>query len=142
MKTNQLLVILALVGAVQTVTAGTDVPAPVSGPMTTVTQNDENENLLADSIGRTLYVFDVDLGQAAPVCTADCSEIWPPYIVTDDEASALKAPLGAVARTNKNLQVTYEGRPVYTYAFDRIQGGDKGDGIGNFWHYIELPAAK
>ena len=36
------------------------------------------------------------------------------------------------------IQLTYEGRPVYTYAFDRVKGDDHGDGIGGVWHYIEI----
>lgn len=100
--------------------------------------NDEGEKLVADSFNRTLYVFDLDQGKAAPACAADCAEVWPPYIVSDEEAAVLVAPLGTIVRANKKLQLTYDSRPVYTYAFDRDLGDDKGDGLGGVWHYIEL----
>lgn len=101
-------------------------------------QNDEKESLLTDSFGKVLYVFDLDQHLPAPKCTGDCAEVWPPYVVTPAEAGALQAPLGTITRANKKLQLTYLGRPVYTYIFDRQKGDDNGDGIGGVWHYIEL----
>ncbi|MGZ3798317.1 MAG: hypothetical protein ACXVB1_18245 [Pseudobdellovibrionaceae bacterium] len=41
-------------------------------------------------------------------------------------------------RINKKTQLTYNGRPVYTYAFDRIQGDQLGDGVAKSWHVIEI----
>ena len=105
--------------------------------LTTQTKNDEGETLLADSTGRTLYVFDVDQGKAAPACNGNCAEVWPPYLLTPSDNVAVKAPFGTITRANKNVQLTYQGRPVYTYAFDRKTGDDQGDGIGGVWHYIE-----
>lgn len=107
-------------------------------PLTTVVTNDEGEKLLANSSGNTLYVFDMDNGKPTSVCNGDCAEVWPPYLLSGDEAAGLKAPYAAVARNNKKLQLTYEGRPVYTYAFDRGEAADSGDGIGGVWHYIEV----
>lgn len=106
--------------------------------LTTVVTNDENEQLVADSFERTLYVFDVDQGSNTSKCVADCAEVWPPYIVTAAEAATLQAPLGTVIRANKKLQLTYNGRPLYTYILDRQKGDDHGDGLGGVWHYIEL----
>lgn len=101
-------------------------------------QNDEGEVLLADSLGKTLYVFDVDLGTPTSQCVGDCAEVWPPYIITAEEAQTLVSPLGSVARTNGKLQLTRDGRPLYTYIFDRAKGDELGEGIGGVWHYIEI----
>lgn len=106
--------------------------------LTKQVKNDEGEILVADSLGKTLYVFDNDLGQTAPTCTGDCAEVWPPYIITTEEAGKLTAPLASAVRPNGKLQLMYEGRPVYTYIFDREEGGELGDGIGGVWHYIEI----
>jgi predicted lipoprotein with Yx(FWY)xxD motif len=100
--------------------------------------NDEKEVLITDEYHRTLYVFDNDLKQKSSVCNANCAETWPPYVVTAEEAATLKAPLGTLARANKSLQLTYLGRPLYLYAFDRAVGDDLGDGLGGVWHYIEI----
>jgi predicted lipoprotein with Yx(FWY)xxD motif len=94
--------------------------------------------VVADTFNRTLYVFDVDSGSDTSKCIADCAEVWPPYILSADEAAGLQAPLGSITRDNKKLQLTYDGHPVYTYAFEREVGGDAGDGIGGVWHYIEI----
>ena len=106
--------------------------------LTSVVQNDEKENLVADIYGKTLYVFDLDQGLPTPKCTGDCAEVWPPYILSSDEAANLQAPLGSIVRANKKIQLTYDGRPVYTYTFDRKLGDDQGDDVGNVWHYIEI----
>lgn len=113
-------------------------PAPETSKLITHVKNDEQEVLVADSFQRTLYVFDLDVGASAPKCSASCAEVWPPYIVSAEEALDLKAPLATIERDNKKLQLTYDGRPVYTYTFEREVGGDKGDGIGGVWHYIEI----
>jgi predicted lipoprotein with Yx(FWY)xxD motif len=106
--------------------------------LTTVVVNDEGEHLVADSRGNTLYVFDMDKGQTTSACNAACAEVWPPYLLAADEVAALKAPLGSITRANGKAQLTYEGRPVYQYAFDRGAAADAGDGIGGVWHYIEI----
>lgn len=122
-----LLIILSLVG----INAWAE---PAS--FTTVAANKEGESILADSFARTLYVFDVDQGSNTSKCAADCAEVWPPFLLTATEAAGLQAPLGTIARANKKLQLTFNGRPVYTYMLDRQQGDDRGDGIGGVWHYI------
>ncbi len=106
--------------------------------LTTISINEEGEKLLADSRGNTLYVFDLDLNQATSKCNSACAEVWPPYLLTADEVADLKAPLGAITRDNGKSQLTYEGRAVYSYSFDRGVAADAGDGIGGVWHYIEL----
>ncbi|MFS4460939.1 hypothetical protein [Bdellovibrio sp. HCB2-146] len=107
-------------------------------PLTTVTTNSDGQKMVADSMGKTLYVFDPDMNQPTPTCTGDCAEVWPPYLLTPDEANAVKNPLGKVERANKKMQLTYGGRPVYTYALDRAQGNDAGDGLEGTWHIIKV----
>jgi predicted lipoprotein with Yx(FWY)xxD motif len=112
-------------------------PPPAPPPLTTLVKNVEGEALLANSFNKTLYVFDVDQGKATSACNGGCSEIWPPYILSAAESAAVKAPFGVVQRTSQQPQLTFNGRPVYTYAFDREAGDDQGNGLGNVWHYIE-----
>ncbi len=106
--------------------------------LTTISINEEGEHLLADSRGNTLYVFDVDLNQTTSKCNAACAEVWPPYLLSADEIQKVKAPLGVVVRDDQKTQLTYEGRPVYSYAFDRGASADAGDGIGGVWHYVQI----
>lgn len=138
MKT--LTLILSLQLAALATWAGQEQPTPQPTALVQTVVNDEGEKLIATGTGNTLYVFDRDLNQAQPVCNATCAEVWPPYLISDDETKALQSPLGSIKRTNGQSQLTYEGRPVYTYAFDRHAADDKGDGLGGVWHYIEVEA--
>jgi predicted lipoprotein with Yx(FWY)xxD motif len=108
------------------------------GNLTTVITNGGGEHLLADAIGKTLYTFDVDKGTGTSVCSGDCAEVWPPLLVTAEETKLLLPPFGTIIRANKKAQLTHEGLPVYTYAYDRVQGDEIGDGIGGVWHKIEV----
>jgi predicted lipoprotein with Yx(FWY)xxD motif len=109
-----------------------------AGDLVTVVTNKSNEHLIADASGSTLYIFDLDQGKTTSACSATCAEVWPPYLLTDVEAVNLKAPLGKIVRANQKPQLTYEGHPVYTYAFDRGTADEAGDGVGGVWHYIQV----
>ena len=116
-----------------------DATTPVVPSLTNTVVNDEGESLLGDGSNRTLYVFDVDQSKAgSSLCNAKCAEVWPPYLLTAQEVAGLKAPLGSIVRDAGTVQLTYNGRPVYTYALDRHSADDQGDGIGGVWHYIQL----
>lgn len=105
--------------------------------LTTVTTSASGKSLLADTFGRTLYVFDPDQNKPAPACNGGCAEIWPPYLLTPNEVSGLKSPFGFIQRTSQQTQLTVNGRPVYVYAFDRQAGDDLGDGLGKVWHVLQ-----
>ncbi|MBO9668090.1 MAG: hypothetical protein J7501_14915 [Bdellovibrio sp.] len=111
---------------------------PKEAPLTTVVKNSDGKNILADSFMRTLYVFDNDQNQPMPVCEGTCAELWPPYLLTDAEMTAVKAPLGTIVRKSGKVQLTYNSRPVYTWAYDRTKGDDTGDMVENIWHIIEV----
>lgn len=115
---------------------------PVPPPLTTIVTNSEGQKIVADSNQKTLYVFDPDLNQTVPTCKNDCAEIWPPYLLTEDESLHLSPPLGSIVRHNKTIQLTYAARPVYTYAYDRIEGNDFGNGLGSVWHTIRVNNAE
>ncbi len=126
------ILIAAFIGMTQNLLAA-------SNGLTTTVLNDEKENLLANTFQRTLYVFDLDTTSASK-CSNDCAELWPPYIIDANEAKVLVAPLGSILRPNNKIQLTFNGRPLYTYGFDRKAGDDKGDGIGGVWHYLIIKA--
>jgi len=91
--------------------------------------------------GFTVYVFDLDLsspGQSS--CNSTCAQNWPPMIAP---AGSLPSPYGSIARQDGTQQLTYSGRPLYTFAFDTAAGQTNGDGVnafGGLWH-IARPAA-
>ncbi|MGZ3775017.1 MAG: COG4315 family predicted lipoprotein [Pseudobdellovibrionaceae bacterium] len=113
-------------------------PKTQQSELTTATVNSGGTEIIADSIGKTLYVFDYDLHKPSPTCAENCAEVWPPYLITAEESLHLQKPLGMIKRTDGKIQLTYKDRPTYTYAYDRISGGDLGNGNNGVWHHIEF----
>ncbi|MFN7823825.1 MAG: hypothetical protein ACK5P6_00530 [Pseudobdellovibrionaceae bacterium] len=85
----------------------------------------------------TVYVFDPDLNAQLPFCKTDCAEVWPPVLITEEESKNLGEDLAFVKRHNNKLQLTFKGRPVYTFFADRLPGEAKGNGLGGVWHVIK-----
>jgi predicted lipoprotein with Yx(FWY)xxD motif len=124
-------------GGTTTTAASTTAAAPVSA-----TSNPTLGQILVDSQGRTVYVFDNDKNGTI-ACLTGCAAAWPP-VVLDAGASlpttgALSADLTTVARPDgAQQQVAYKGRPLYRYAGDAKAGDTKGDGVGGIWHAVKL----
>ena len=84
----------------------------------------------------TVYAFENDLvGGNDSACYGGCAAAWPPILLTDNEASGI-SNLGTITRSDGNLQVTYEGRPLYFYVNDQNPGDRNGDSIPG-WYSIE-----
>lgn len=69
---------------------------------------------------QAVYMFDQD-GPDESSCYGACAKAWPP-VLTDGKPRAGKGIdadlLGTTKRTNGKRQVTYAGRPLYTYAHE------------------------
>lgn len=103
----------------------------------TASNSTVGKTVLVDSKGMTLYSLS---GERAGkwICTsAGCLKAWPPLI-----AKAGSAPNGSVGslrtvgRPGGSMQVTYQGRPLYTFVGDQKPGDAKGQGIkdrGSTW---------
>lgn len=90
-------------------------------------------DLLTDSSGMTLYVFDKDRASAGrSVCNGDCANSWPPLVASD--AAKEVGDFGLAARDDNRRQWAYKGRPLYRWAGDRKAGETSGDGVGGVWH--------
>ncbi|WP_163509732.1 COG4315 family predicted lipoprotein [Fodinicola acaciae] len=98
--------------------------------------------VLTDSSGKTLYFADQEAGGKV-VCTASCLAIWQPVIATSDPVSGnVPGKLATVKRPdNGKSQVTYDGKPLYTFQVDGGPGDAKGNaakdtfgGVSFSWH--------
>jgi predicted lipoprotein with Yx(FWY)xxD motif len=102
--------------------------------------------VLVNGQGRTLYLLTSEKGGKI-TCTAanGCTEAWPEIVL----ASGTTAPtagsgvqsslLGTVKDASGNLEVTYNGWPLYTFSGDSGPGVAKGEGISNFggtWYVL------
>ena len=90
--------------------------------------------------GRTVYVFDADLGHNnSSTCTvaSGCTAAWPP--VSPPSSASVVSPWAMFNRTDGSMgpQLTFEGRALYTFAGDTSNGTTAGEGInafGGVWH--------
>lgn len=101
--------------------------------------NDELGEFLVDANGMTLYIYTRDpLGET--VCYDRCAENWPPVIVESEDdltvADGIPGVFGTVERTNGDLNVTYNGLPLYLWRRDEAPGDSTGQAVGNVWWVI------
>jgi predicted lipoprotein with Yx(FWY)xxD motif len=98
--------------------------------------------VLTNAAGHTLYWFAKDTMNKSN-CTGSCAQYWPPVI---GRASGPSLPhgFGTIKRADGQLQVTYDGHPLYTYAGDTMARQTKGNGLnisGGLW-WAMTPSGK
>ena len=100
--------------------------------------------ILVDSRGITLYLFEADMGGSS-TCYGSCASNWPPLVTPGMPVAgpgAVQSLLGTAARRDGSVQVTYNGRPLYYFVADKKPGDLLGQGIDAFgggW-YVLSPA--
>ncbi len=99
-------------------------------------------SILVDAQGRTLYLFQKDMGGKSS-CSGSCAKAWPPdTTVTSPKAGSgvSASKLGTVKRSDGSMQITYAGHPLYTYTADATPGQVSGNGINSFggvWNAVQ-----
>jgi predicted lipoprotein with Yx(FWY)xxD motif len=97
-------------------------------------QSIDGSDVLVDSQGQALYTNNMDTGSKI-ACTGECTSIWIPVKApsggqpTSDDSS-VKAELGTVDTPDGTTQVTFDGKPLYTFAEDS-SGQVSGDGVSD-----------
>ena len=86
--------------------------------------------------GKSLYVFNNDLGSAGSNCNDACATNWPPVIVTDGSVSDIPG-VGTIMRDDGTMQASFLGRPLYFYSGDTAPGDITGQGLGGVWFLAE-----
>jgi predicted lipoprotein with Yx(FWY)xxD motif len=95
-------------------------------------------NVLVDSQGRTVYLFQKDSGTTS-ACLGPCASAWPPIPANGNPTvgSGLNASLaGTATRSDGKPQVTYNGHPLYLFSGDQNPGDANGQGstaFGGSW---------
>lgn len=92
------------------------------------------QTAMTDAAKMTLYTFDKDKGGMSS-CYDDCAKNWPPYLGKSGDKMAEGWAL--VARDDKTMQWSYDGKPVYLFAGDKKPGDMTGDGKGGVWHVLK-----
>jgi predicted lipoprotein with Yx(FWY)xxD motif len=91
--------------------------------------------VLVDSEGHTLYAFSGDHGESV-ACAGACAKAWPPLLDETGKPQpsngTAAARLGTLKRPDGTTQVTYGGRPLYTFTGDKTPGDANGNGQSAF----------
>jgi predicted lipoprotein with Yx(FWY)xxD motif len=88
--------------------------------------------LVAGSNGMTVYVFAMDVKDSGTSnCTGGCLDAWPALTVpaggTPVAGAGVTGKLGTITRAdNGELQVTYNGLPLYFFKNDKAPGDANG----------------
>jgi predicted lipoprotein with Yx(FWY)xxD motif len=103
--------------------------------------NESLGNILVNSQGRTLYLFQKDSGTTSE-CTGACAANWPPLRANGSPAIGSGANASLVAstmRSDGSRQITYNNHPLYTFVKDTKAGDTNGEGLtafGGTWYAI------
>jgi predicted lipoprotein with Yx(FWY)xxD motif len=102
-------------------TAAGSSTATVAAAGTISVQSVDGLNALVDADGNALYFNDQDTANKV-ACTGDCAAIWVPVTTQSGQPSSddssVEAKLGVVTGPNGENQVTFEGKPLYTFTED------------------------
>ena len=93
--------------------------------------NTPKGQVLTDARGMTLYVFDVDKPGTSS-CYGSCAETWRP--LKAEQSTVPQRQFSVVLRKDGTSQLSYKGRPLYTWHKDNAPGDINGDGFRDTWH--------
>ena len=112
---------------------------PAKGSVVLVVQKSAVGYVLAAANGQVLYTYDKDTKGGTPTCTGSCAAIWLPLTGNPLAGTATTGlgTLGTVSDANGAKQVTYNGKPLYTFNGAKPLSV-KGNGVGGVWHVIKL----
>ena len=132
-------------GSNNNATAATGAPKAPDGTAATIgVASTSLGNVLVDSQGRTIYLFQKDSGTKS-ACSGACAVAWPPVRTSAKPTvgSGLTASkVGTTPRSDGKPQVTYKGHPLYLFQNDQNAGDANGQGVNAFgaaW-YVMSPA--
>jgi predicted lipoprotein with Yx(FWY)xxD motif len=93
------------------------------------------KTVLTANNGLTLYTLSAEK-HGNFICKGSCLKDWHPLVVAAGVKPTGPVALGTVKRPDGRRQVTFEGRPLYTFDADSKKGDAKGEGIKDVgtWH--------
>ena len=140
-RTVGLLAIFGVIGLVAAACGGSansSTPSPTTSPAAGATvmvaTNPTLGNILVNAQGMTLYVFGADTPGTSN-CTGACLPNWPALTVASGNPVAgpgVTGTLGTITRSDGTKQVTRDGMPLYTFAFDKQPGDTNGQNLNEF----------
>jgi predicted lipoprotein with Yx(FWY)xxD motif len=91
--------------------------------------------ILTTTKGHTLYSLSAETGGRF-ICTGTCLSTWRPLVLPAGHRPTGPVKLGTIERPDGRTQVTFKGRPLYSFYGDTKQGDVNGEGIKDVgtWH--------
>src|SRR3954449_6640264 len=136
-KRNSLLTGAVLVAAVSVIAIAALSSASGSTSHATTVKHGHvgGKTVLVNRPGRTLYSLSAETNGRF-ICTTGCVSTWHPLIAPRGKKPTGASSLGTIRRPGGQTQVTYKGKPLYTFAGDRKRGDAKGEGFKDVgvWH--------
>jgi predicted lipoprotein with Yx(FWY)xxD motif len=114
-------------------------PAVAAQATKSVTRQADNATLaktiLTNTRGRTLYSLSAET-KGRFICTGACAATWRPLVVPVGVKPTGPVKLGTIERPDGKTQVTFKGRPLYSFSGDSKAGDVNGEGIKDVgtWH--------
>ena len=134
------------------VSGGAAPGSSVSGTATMVSVKhvDGVGNVLVDAKSQALYSPDQEAGGKVR-CTGSCTSIWVPLTLSGSTkptgTSDVRGNLGTADRPDGAVQITYKGKPLYTFVEDTSPGTVTGNGFKDMfdgrqftWHVASVGA--
>lgn len=92
--------------------------------------------ILVNRRGRTLYSLSAERNGRFICTDSSCLSFWTPLVVVSGTRPTGTRALGTVKRPDGKTQVTYRGRPLYTFYEDSRSGDVNGEGFEDVgtWH--------
>ena len=149
---KKLLMLAAIVAAVALAACGggsgngsATAAAPGANGMTVAVKNiGDAGRVLVDSSGQALYASDQE-ANGMVLCTGACESIWMPLTVKGGAPTgSVPGKLGVVKRPDGSQQVTYNGRPLYSFTQEgpgEVTGDGLNDAFGGHqftWHVVSV----
>ncbi len=109
-------------------------PAAASATVLTASNATLGKTILVNSAGLTLYTYAKDTSGTSS-CTGSCATAWPPLSPgngTPTGGAGVTGTLATITRSDGTKQVTYNGKPLYTFQSDGSAGKATGDGVNSF----------
>lgn len=119
--------------------AGANTMTSTSAMTKTVAKQAKNATLgstiLTTTKGRTLYSLSAETNGRF-ICTGTCTSTWHPLVVSAGTKPTGPVKLGTIKRPEGKTQVTFKGRPLYSFNGDSKAGEVNGEGIKDVgtWH--------
>lgn len=93
-------------------------------------------NILVDSNGMTLYLWEKDTTADKSSCTGACATAWPPEVVTGTPTygTGLTASMfSTITRDDGSKQLAVNGHPLYRWMGDKAPGDTNGQDVNDFY---------